>query len=219
MSRESGLRFSSAGFMGSLALGALFRTIRCERIGFDPIEARPPLAKPVVFVFWHEQLLPLLYYHRNRAIVSLVSDHRDGEYVARVLAQSGFETVRGSTTRGGVKGLKGLVRAARAGHDLAIAPDGPRGPAKDFKPAALAAARLTGLPVIPVAAHADRAWRLGSWDRLQIPKPFTSVQIAYGAPLDVPRDASEETVAELAGVLADQLNRLGDLIGARGGPG
>lgn len=219
MRRQSGLQFAIAGLAGSLALGALFKTIRCRRVGIEPTKERRGEARPVVFVFWHGELLPLLYFHRNRAIVTLVSDHRDGEYVARVLTRSGFDTVRGSATRGGVKGLKGLVRAAKAGHDLAITPDGPQGPAGDFKPAALAAAQLTGLPVVPVAARADRAWRLGSWDRLQIPKPFTTVRIAYGAPLDIPRDASGGTLAELARVLADELNRLGDTIHVKGGHG
>ena len=140
------------------------------------------LRTPVIFVFWHGSLLPLVHYHRHERIVVLVSEHADGERIARVLARRGFGTVRGSSTRGGARGLRALVRAARAGRDLALTPDGPRGPRGEFKPGALAAARMTGLPIVPLAVSASAAWHLGSWDGFMVPKPFARVRVTYGDP-------------------------------------
>jgi lysophospholipid acyltransferase (LPLAT)-like uncharacterized protein len=157
--------------------------------------------------------LPLLYAHRNQGVAILVSEHSDGEYLARVLTRSGFRTVRGSSTSGGVRGLKGLVRAAREGHDLAITPDGPRGPARSFKPGALAVARLTGLPVVPVVAIPARSWQLRSWDGFVIPKPFSTVRIVYGHPVEIPRDTTDEALRELAETVAAELDTLGSTRG------
>jgi lysophospholipid acyltransferase (LPLAT)-like uncharacterized protein len=162
----------------------------------------------VIFVFWHGQLLPLLYHHRGEDAVVLVSEHADGEYVTRVIERMGFRTARGSSTRGGTRGLKGLIRAAREGHDLAVTPDGPGGPARHFKPGALLAAAVTGMPVIPVAAGATTAWRASSWDGFLVPKPFARVQLRYGAPYWIERDASEEALERHARVLEDTLNEM-----------
>jgi lysophospholipid acyltransferase (LPLAT)-like uncharacterized protein len=166
-------------------------------------------------VFWHGQLLPLLYHHRKEGIVVLVSEHADGEYVTRVIERMGFRTARGSSTRGGTRALKGLIRAARDGHDVAVAPDGPSGPARQFKPGALRAAAVTGLPIIPVAVAASAAWRASSWDGFLIPKPFARVRLSYGPPYWIERDAGEDALARHARVLEGTLN---EMTTAGGGP-
>jgi lysophospholipid acyltransferase (LPLAT)-like uncharacterized protein len=163
--------------------------------------------EPVIFVFWHGQLLSLVHHHRNEGIVVLVSEHADGEYIARVIRRHGFGTARGSSTRSGVKGLKGILRAAREGKDLAFTPDGPRGPRHEFKWGAIIAAQLTSLPIIPLGVGADRAWYLKNWDRFMIPKPFSTVRIRYGPPRWVPKDASEEALGIIARELEDELKR------------
>ena len=202
-----------AGITGRYGLGALFRTLRIERTGHQPFLRPIGERTPVVFVFWHGRLLPLIHVHRHRRVVALVSEHRDGEYLARLLRHFGLETVRGSSTRGGISGLKGLVRAARSGRDLAITPDGPRGPNRELKLGALSVARLTGLPLVPVGVGVSSAWRVRSWDGLLVPKPFSTVRVAYGPPTFVARNAGPAEVAEMAASLQ---RKLGDLSGQVG---
>lgn len=147
--------------------------------------ARYRAGEPVILAVWHGQLLPALCRHRGEPITLLVSRHADGEYLASAARSWGFETVRGSSTRGSVSGLRGLVRALRAGRIVAVTPDGPRGPARRPKAGALAAAQLTGAAIIPVGTAANRTWRLRSWDRFELPRPFARVRVAYGTPIHV----------------------------------
>ncbi len=142
------LRFQMAGYLGRGLLGSYFPFVRCEREGTENFLQFRRRGEPLIFVFWHGQLLPLVHFHRNEGIVVLVSDHSDGEYITQVIHRHGFETARGSSTRGGVKGLKGVLRAAREGKDLGFTPDGPKGPRHEFKRGALVAAQLTGLPLV-----------------------------------------------------------------------
>jgi lysophospholipid acyltransferase (LPLAT)-like uncharacterized protein len=199
------LRFKAVGHLGRGLLGSYFPFVRCRREGSEHYQQFRRRGEAVIFVFWHGHLLPLVHYHRNEGIVVLVSEHKDGEYITRVIRQHGFGTARGSSTRGGVKGLKAILRAAREGRDLAFTPDGPKGPRHKFKRGALLAAQITGLPLITVAVGADRAWHLRSWDRFMIPKPFSSVRIRYGEPRWVPRNAPEEVLAAVAQELEDEL--------------
>ena len=153
--------------------------------------------RPIVFALWHGVMLPLLYHHRNEGIAVLISEHRDGELIARIAESLGFRTVRGSTSRGASRALVGLARELTNGHDVAITPDGPRGPARSFAPGALIAAQRARAPVIAVAVVACNAWRLRSWDSFVIPKPFSQVRIAYSDPVTLdaanPRAAAQET--------------------------
>jgi hypothetical protein len=204
----SDLKFEAAGVVGMGMVTALFATTRSTRFGEEHYLQHRRNRTPVIFVFWHGQLLPLVHYHRNEGVVVLVSEHADGEYVTQVIERHGFGTVRGSSTRGGTKGLKGLIRAARAGRDLALTPDGPRGPAGDFKPGALAVAQTTGLPVVPVAAGASGGWRFKSWDGFLVPKPFARIVIGYGEPVLVPRGATRDDLEGLARQLGHRLDAL-----------
>ncbi len=204
----SELKFEAAGVLGTGLVGALFSTTRVHRVGAEHYLGFREQGQPVIFVFWHGQLLPLVHYHRGEGIVVLVSQHADGEYITRVIERHGFETVRGSSTRGGTQGLKALIRAARAGQDLALTPDGPQGPAHEFKPGALAVAQTTGLPIIPLAVGASRGWRLKSWDGLLVPRPLSRIRIEYGEPRWVGRDTGRETLAEAARDLGQTLNEL-----------
>ena len=208
MKLPADLRLGAAGLLGRGLLAGLGLTTRLSIEGEENFLRFRRQRTPVIFVFWHGQLLPLIRRHRNQGAVVLVSQHGDGETITRVLERHGFGTVRGSSTRGGSRGLRGLIRAARAGHDLAVTPDGPRGPAREFKPGALLAARLTGLPLIPLAASASAAWYLGSWDRFMIPRPLARVRIRYGSPRWIPRDADDATLERHARELAAILDSL-----------
>jgi lysophospholipid acyltransferase (LPLAT)-like uncharacterized protein len=135
--------------------------------------------QPIVFTLWHGELLPLLYHHRREHVAVLISEHGDGEIIARIAERLGYRTVRGSTSRGAARAILELARVLGEGHDLAITPDGPRGPNRSFAPGALVVAQRTGAPMIGAAVVASSAWRLRSWDRFMIPRPFARVSIAY----------------------------------------
>lgn len=202
----SELRFESAGVLGSGIVSALFATTRLRRVGAEHYRCFRETGRPIMFVFWHGQLLPALHYHRHEGITVLVSEHDDGEYVTRVLRRMGHQTVRGSSRRGGIKGLKGLVRAAREGRDLAVTPDGPTGPPHVFKPGALMAARMTGVPVVPTALSASSGWHFKSWDGFLVPKPFSTITIEYLEPRWVPRNASRSDLEDMAEEIGNALN-------------
>jgi len=167
--------------------------------------------RPHVFLLWHEALLPLLWQHRRQAIAIVVSEARDGQYLADFAASLGYRAVRGSSTRGAARALLGAVRELQAGYAVAFTPDGPLGPRRVLKPGVVAAAQRGGGIVVPLHAEADRAWRLDSWDRFMIPKPGARVRILYGRPFEVaPGDAG------LAAGLADAEERLREVAGSEG---
>ena len=208
-----GVRLRAAELLGRGLVSVLARTTRLSTEGEESFLSFRRERKPVIFVFWHGQLLPLIHRHRNQGVVVLVSEHADGELVARLVEHFGFGTARGSSTRGGSKGLRALIRAAREGKDLAITPDGPQGPPRVFKPGALLAAQLTGLPLIPLAMSASSAWRLGSWDSFMIPRPTARVTIRYGPPHWIERHATDSLLETRAHELTAVLDRLGSSVG------
>ncbi len=171
--------------LGKGLLGALAATWRFRVLNDAPLRDLRRARQPFIFSLWHGHLLPLLWHHRGSDVSILISEHKDGELIARTAQWLGYRLIRGSTTRGAERALLSLVRELKAGHEVAITPDGPRGPARTFAPGALIAAQRSGAPILPVAAAADRAWRLGSWDRFVIPKPFARVTVAYGNPTTV----------------------------------
>jgi lysophospholipid acyltransferase (LPLAT)-like uncharacterized protein len=182
--------------IGSGFLHVLGRTWRLRVVNYGPVSELRKAKQGFIFALWHGQLLPLLWFHRDQGALVLISEHRDGEMVARAATSLGFGLIRGSTTRGGDRALISVGRELKAGHEVAITPDGPRGPAGKFAPGALVAAQRTDSFIVPAVAVADRAWRLRSWDRFMIPKPFARVTIAYGNPTKVlastPRAAAGE---------------------------
>ncbi len=155
-------------------------------------DALPADDGPVIYAFWHSQLAMMPWVQLRPPSVVPVSRSKDGEWTARLFSKLGAETVRGSTSRGGATALRGMVRAARAGKDLAITPDGPRGPAERVQPGAVWLARLCGRPLLPVAFACRPCVRVGSWDRMVVPLPFGRGSFEYGELLWVPRDADEE---------------------------
>jgi lysophospholipid acyltransferase (LPLAT)-like uncharacterized protein len=182
--------------LGVALIRLLGMTWRIRLVNDAPMRTALESGQRVIFTLWHGELLPLLFHHRDQGIAVVISEHRDGEIIAQIAERLGFTTVRGSTSRGGGRALIGLIRAVQAGHDGAVTPDGPRGPAHVFAPGAVIAAQRTGAAIVTVRAAAVRAWRLKSWDRFLVPKPFATVRIAYGEPVLVdaasPREAAEQ---------------------------
>ena len=181
-----------------------------ERTGmFDP--ARP--AQPVIFCIWHNRLALAMWLYRRhprhhqpqRRMAALVSASKDGAFLAAILESFGVQPVRGSSSRRGPRALLELIDWAGRGYDLAITPDGPRGPRYTIQDGVLAAAQFTGLPILPVGCWLERKWTLKSWDAFQVPQPFTRCEVHVGEVLRVPR---EVTGAERESFRAELLRRM-----------
>jgi lysophospholipid acyltransferase (LPLAT)-like uncharacterized protein len=148
-----------------------------------------------IYAFWHGRILHGTAHFRHRGIIVITSENFDGEWIARIIRRFGYGTARGSTSRGARKALRQLVRDARE-HPTGFTVDGPRGPARVAQPGAVWLSKVTGNPVIPFHAEAARHWSMRSWDRTQIPKPFTTVALVIGTPFVVPADADEAELEE-----------------------
>jgi lysophospholipid acyltransferase (LPLAT)-like uncharacterized protein len=174
-------------------------TVRLRYHGAGRVRAWEAAGEHFILAFWHRHLLLMPYGYRGRRISVLISQSRDGELIARTVARFGIDAARGSSSRGGLAGMRSLLRRAEAGYDLAFTPDGPRGPASVVQPGVVLAAAATGLPIQPVAVAASHARRLRSWDRFLVPLPFSAVHFVYGEPLAVPRRGDLDAAArELA---------------------
>lgn len=158
--------------------------------------------QPFIYALWHAQILPLIWYHRHTHAALVVSSHRDGALLAEAAETWGFKLIRGSSTRGGLGALRGVMRSLETGEDVAMTPDGPRGPARAVKRGIVLAAQKSGVPILPVRAMVDRSWKLQTWDRFEIPRPFAKIGIWYGPTLDARVTPDVELmVAELEGAL------------------
>jgi lysophospholipid acyltransferase (LPLAT)-like uncharacterized protein len=178
--------------LGSAFIQAIARTWRIRVVNGESYRKEKDAGRAVVLVLWHGEMLPLLFHHRGRGIAVLVSEHGDGEIIARILADFGFRLVRGSSSRGAARALVAVDRELRAGVDVGITPDGPRGPRHSIAPGALLAAQRANVRLMPLAARASAYWQLGSWVRFMIPRPFARVTIAYGDATAVEAPSSRE---------------------------
>jgi lysophospholipid acyltransferase (LPLAT)-like uncharacterized protein len=205
--RDRALLFAGRGFLQLLA-----RTWRIRVVNGDAVKKLRSTGQPFIFALWHGHLLPLLWQHRGEGVKVLISEHRDGELVARTAESLGYGLIRGSTTRGADRALISLVRELQGGREVAITPDGPKGPAERFAPGALVAAQRSDSFILPVVAAASSAWRLRSWDRFMIPKPFARVTVAYGQATKVlatnPRAATAEA-ARFERLMSDAMSLTG----------
>ena len=212
------LQFRLVGTLGRWLLDALMATVRVSVEHGERHDRLRDAGEPILYALWHGRLLPLTYHHRHKGIVALISQSADGEYIARVVQGWGYETIRGSSSRGGGKALREIVKRLRGGRSLAITPDGPRGPRQRLQPGIITAAQLSGAVILPLAAGASRAWWPGGWDRFCIPKPFARVTVLYGEPRRVPRDADGAEVRRFARELETDMNALIEEVDRDGGP-
>lgn len=174
--------------MASWIVRALGATLRVRFEG--PL---PPPDRPRLYAFHHGRQLALFRHGRPRPVAVLSSLSSDGSLQARVLARLGFVVVRGSSSKGGARGLAALVKRVRAGIDAAFAVDGPKGPQGVVKPGVVLAARRTGGVVVPIATAASWAIRFDrAWDRYVLPLPFSRVIVRRGEPIWVGPDADVE---------------------------
>lgn len=189
-------------------LRLLASTWRVSFSGAEDLFARWDRGEKVIIASWHNRLLMMAPVARGRRLCIMVSAHRDGELATRALGGWGIHVVRGSASRGGVGGFLGLVGAYRAGHSLAVLPDGPRGPVYVAKPGVIHLGKATGAPIFPVVAKASRFVRLGSWDHLIVPLPFARVSFVAGPSVRVARGVSRREIDELRSTLEATLTDL-----------
>jgi lysophospholipid acyltransferase (LPLAT)-like uncharacterized protein len=173
--------------LGYPIVRALGSTLRWRVEGLEHLDAIRAAGRQPVMAFWHGRILPATVYFQRRGIVVITSENFDGEWIARIIERFGYGTARGSTSRGGRRALRELTRRMAEGRAAGFTVDGPRGPARVAQPGALWLAMTTGNPVLPFHLEAARHWTLGSWDRTQIPHPFSSVALVVGEPFDVAR--------------------------------
>lgn len=192
-----------AAVLGAWSVRLLGLTWRFEWADAPGYAAAEASGERFVYAFWHSGILPMAWSHRGRGIAVLVSRHRDGELITRVIHRLGYVTGRGSSTRGGDAGVREMLAWAEQGRHLAVTPDGPRGPAETAKDGVPFLAARTGRRVVPIALGVRSAWVLRSWDRFRIPRPFTHVVIAHGAPLSLPAGEPARALEAFATALAD----------------
>jgi lysophospholipid acyltransferase (LPLAT)-like uncharacterized protein len=181
-------------------------TLRYEVDGEDPRPRIREAGKTPIFAIWHNRIFASIYFMRGDGIVVLTSKSFDGEYIARFLTKFGFGSVRGSSSRGGVRGMVEMIRLIRAGLPMAFTVDGPRGPRYEAKSGPVVLAKKTGNPILSFVVECERFWQVKSWDRLQIPKPFSRARVFYAEPVSVPEDADDDVIEEKRSELQAKLN-------------
>ena len=223
LSASRRLQASLIAFIAYPALAALCRTYRWKIQGAEQYDAAVASGKQPILALWHGRILPGLHYFRNRGIVVITSRNFDGEWIARILHRFGFGTARGSSSRGGARALVQMRRDLADGRPAAFTVDGPRGPARVVQRGVVFLAGATGHPILPYHIESNRHWTLNSWDRTQIPKPFSTVALVMGEPMcveSVDPSTLEQNQASLAATLSALEARAFDLIHAkRGQPG
>jgi lysophospholipid acyltransferase (LPLAT)-like uncharacterized protein len=189
--RAQAAAIAAAGYPLIATLG---HTLRWRVAGLEHLEAIRAAGRQPVMAFWHGRILPATFYFRRRGIVVITSENFDGEWIARIIERFGYGTARGSTSSGGRRAILQLVREMKAGHPAGFTLDGPRGPARVAQPGAVWLAMATGNPLLPFHLEASACWTTRSWDRTQIPKPFSTVGVAVGEPFYVEPHASAEAL-------------------------
>lgn len=185
-------------------------TIRYEVEGWENYEAIVDRSKLPIFSFWHDRIFAGTYYFRRRGIVVMNSKSLDGEYMARWVLRLGYGSVRGSSSRGGTGALVEMIRAMRAGLATAFTLDGPRGPRYLAKKGPVILAKKTGNPLMPFTVECRRFWRLKTWDRIHVPKPFTRARLIIAEPIYVAAGSSDAELDEKLAMLQRSLDKLNE---------
>lgn len=191
-----------------LSIKVLGMTARFEVRGEEHLAAIEGAGKLPIYTFWHDRIFLSTYYWRRRGIVVMTSRSFDGEYIARFIQRFGYGAIRGSSSRGGARALVEMIKCMRKGHPMAFTVDGPRGPRYEVKPGPIALARKTGNPVMPFVIEPRRYWRVNSWDKMQVPMPFTRSLLIIGEPIYVDRDADDAEVGSKLEQLQSELDAL-----------
>jgi lysophospholipid acyltransferase (LPLAT)-like uncharacterized protein len=197
-----------ASFLFYWGIRLVGATVKFTAEGLEHFDVIAADGRSPIMAFWHEGIFLTTYYFRNRKIVVITSKSFDGEYIARFIQKFGYGSIRGSSSRGGSRALIEMVRAMRRGLTMGFTVDGPRGPRRVAKPGAVMLAKKTGNPILPFSVEAESCWTLGSWDRMQIPRPFSRASVKVADPIYVPADAPDELMAAKLAELQASLDAL-----------
>lgn len=201
------------GWMLSWLMRLIFTSSRKRYTNLQVLERHLDRDQPFILVSWHNRNILacfgyLAHARRNRRFIPLASASRDGSLAAAAMHYLGVDCIRGSSSQGGSKALRQMLRAVKLGHDLGITPDGPRGPKYKVQPGVIATARMTGLPIIPMTYQAQHKKILRSWDAMIVPHPFTCLHYAYGEPIHVAKDADEAEMERCRLKLEQEMMRI-----------
>ncbi len=196
------------GILGKLLVDFIFRTGVIEIKGQKPLENLMKSRKYIMAI-WHSRIMLFSYFFKGMNGSALVSRSDDGEIIARILQAQGHETVRGSTSKGGMRAMSKLIKDLKnKRRPGAIIPDGPRGPRFQVQPGVIMLAKKTGYPIIPASYSAKKIKVFSSWDRFILPYPFTRCRMVYGKLISVPADADSVGLENCRKALENELNRI-----------
>jgi lysophospholipid acyltransferase (LPLAT)-like uncharacterized protein len=170
------------------------KTLRFEVEGLENVEQIERSGKIPIYATWHNRIFASVYFLQNRGIVVITSQSFDGEYIARFIQRFGFGAVRGSSTRGGTGALVKMIRLMRECLPMCFTIDGPKGARYVAKTGAILLAKKTANPVLPFLIVPRKFWTINSWDKLQIPKPFTRAKVFFAEPVYVEKNADEAEI-------------------------
>lgn len=194
----------------TMLLRLLFLTVRIRHFHVAPDGTpykRPKGGLRYTFSMWHDQIVMAVFSQRTWNLAGLISQHRDGGYLADSVRLAGIQPVRGSTSRGGMEAVREILSLPDL--HLAMTPDGPRGPRRQMKDGILYIASRSERPLVPAGMAAGNAWQIrGSWTDLTIPKPFSTAILIAGTPVVVPRDLDRDQMAQWSAALTTEMQRL-----------
>jgi lysophospholipid acyltransferase (LPLAT)-like uncharacterized protein len=165
----------------------------------------------IIYASWHQRFFPgIAFFATRRPIAILISQSRDGEFASHIVNILGWHAVRGSSSKGGSKGLQQLKELARRGYKIGHIVDGPKGPFGVVKPGLLRIAQVSGMAILPTITSPQRKWTFRSWDRFMVPKPFSRVIIRFGGPIYIPADFDEDEFEKNRLLVEQRMNELYD---------
>ena len=187
------------------------KTLRITRINSEHFNELKRNGKNVVVVFWHGTMFVGWFLHRpemKRGISALVSQSNDGEFLSTILERWNYTMIRGSSHIGGKEAMQLMVDEVEKGNSLAITPDGPRGPRHEMKMGAIRVAQRTGVPLILAGISSSKKKQLRSWDKFEVPLPFSSIVVTYSDPIIVAKELNNESLDEFKMIMQQRMMEL-----------
>ncbi len=207
---KSRIKIGLASWAGWLLVFSISRTLRIKTVN-EQVRKNQKRGEKIILAFWHGDLFLLIDYCKQYGLAIITSLSEDGEILSRILKRFKYELVRGSSSRGGMEALRGMMRKVGEGYGAAIAVDGPKGPLHQVKLGAILLAQQTGGLVVPVAAKSKRCITInGSWDKLTVPLPFSRGVIVYGEPFLVEKNSGSEQIEQRRVLLEERLKKLSE---------
>ncbi len=197
-----------ADFAFFLLIKLIGATLKYEAVGMENFDKIADAGKTPIMTFWHNRIFTATHYFKGRGIVVITSQSFDGEYIARFIQRFGYGAVRGSSTRGGVGALVEMIRLSKKGLPMGFSIDGPKGPKYIAKSGACLLAKKTGNPVLPFSVETEKYWEVKSWDRMQIPKPFSRAKVLVSEPIYIEKSADETEIENKRLLLQEKLDEL-----------